>query len=143
MNYIFAAIIVFSVYSTVARANGDEIAQAKLILSAKDHLKSPLEKLSPLGKIDLKFYTSQLNAIKILGSNADLKAVGGLIIYLDYPVSAMDVLTKFPHMNELPEEALQNTRSTWPAFAAILDIPHSQDILSIYALDKIIPWNID
>lgn len=136
MKKAVSFIIMAVSYGCSAILFADAVENAEQVLGTQNHIRNPIHYFTPSEEAGLKLYNAQIDAIRILGSRQDLKYVKTLIPYLDYPSSASDALMKFPIMNEIAEERIQNARSVWPAFAAILDTPHSQDILSQYALDE-------
>jgi hypothetical protein len=76
-------------------------------------------------------YSSQLNAIAIIGRSKIKGQVLYLIPYLDYVSNASYCVSGPQFMGDISE-----TRDAWPTFSAILDAPDASSALQHYCLNK-------
>jgi hypothetical protein len=135
--------ILFPLLPCNAENEGYTITQAESLLTLERHIANPL-RISSTDKSVQDSYEAQIEAIRLLGKTQDPSYVPTYIQYLNYPSSVMLAQLSSPQMSESVEDKMRNMRSVWPAFAAIMDTPHSEKVLKEYVLDgkKPLDWRL-
>lgn len=107
------------------------VAQAEKLLDMQNHVKNAFHYFAPNENSLEMAYKDQLVAIRYLSRKHDPRYLSILIPYLDYPVSAIAAV--------MPTA---DPKVVWPAYAAILDIPHPEDALTDYIRDDKRPLDL-
>jgi hypothetical protein len=112
--------------------------QASSILKSTTPLLEPWIKLGATDpderKAAEKLYDSQIIAITVLATTKDASVSALLIPYLDYPAKGYSP-ARFLSLADATED-IEVTRSHWPAFSALLELPGSTQALIVYVLNS-------
>ena len=134
-------VIITLIYPTTSLAQEMSPEQAMSVLKETTPILDPWVRLGTTDPAERKatqqLYDSQISAIEVLGKTKNASAASWLILFLNYPAKGYAPAHVFmaPDLDESETEDVKVTRSHWPAFDALLNIPGSSKTLAIYALD--------
>jgi hypothetical protein len=144
ISYLLCIAIVASGFiKCQAQVSNNNTASDALLNNAVMTLEANKPTAVPLlglgNKANLELYDRQINAIYIIGKAKASWTAKYLIPYLDYPARNYDGGSG--HFGPPVPEDINKTRSYWPAFSALLDIPNSSEALVSYTLNKENPFD--